>query len=213
VRGSPGCRRWSTWDPGTAGRTRSSSPQVWPGGGPGGILRPKGYGADRGVGWRPGGVRGSVAGCSAATPGDLRRQPAAVGGVAGGDDGQRYGRPVYETMDLIIKPVVIRRGAWITTRCIVLQGVEVGRTRSSPPGVWCTARWMPAGSTAATRPGRSASGGRVGCPKDDSRASVRLTFAAGKRRIGTAARRYAEERLDREGILSRFETELARLAA
>ncbi|WP_273887063.1 WcaF family extracellular polysaccharide biosynthesis acetyltransferase [Rubrobacter naiadicus] len=41
---------------------------------------------------------------------------------------------VYETMDLVIKPVVIRRGAWITTRCIVLQGVEVGENAVVTPG-------------------------------------------------------------------------------
>lgn len=31
-----------------------------------------------------------------------------------------------ESMDLAIKPVHVRRGAWITARCIVLQGVEIG---------------------------------------------------------------------------------------
>lgn len=34
---------------------------------------------------------------------------------------------VYESMDLVVEPVVIRRGAWITTRCMVLQGVEIGQ--------------------------------------------------------------------------------------
>lgn len=41
---------------------------------------------------------------------------------------------IYETMDLVIEPVTIRRGAWITTRCIVLQGVEVGENAIVTPG-------------------------------------------------------------------------------
>jgi putative colanic acid biosynthesis acetyltransferase WcaF len=41
---------------------------------------------------------------------------------------------VYRSMDLIIKPVVLRRGAWLTTRCIVLQGVEVGQNTVVTPG-------------------------------------------------------------------------------
>jgi putative colanic acid biosynthesis acetyltransferase WcaF len=39
-----------------------------------------------------------------------------------------------ESMSLIIKPVVIRRGAWITTRCLILQGVEVGQNAIVTPG-------------------------------------------------------------------------------
>jgi putative colanic acid biosynthesis acetyltransferase WcaF len=41
---------------------------------------------------------------------------------------------VQRSMDLIIKPVVLRRGAWLTTRCIVLQGVEVGQNTVVTPG-------------------------------------------------------------------------------
>jgi len=41
---------------------------------------------------------------------------------------------IYGTMDLVIEPVTIRRGAWITTRCIVLQGVEVGENAVVTPG-------------------------------------------------------------------------------
>jgi putative colanic acid biosynthesis acetyltransferase WcaF len=41
---------------------------------------------------------------------------------------------IYRSMDLVIKPVVIRRGAWLTTRCIVLQGVEVGQNTIVTPG-------------------------------------------------------------------------------
>jgi putative colanic acid biosynthesis acetyltransferase WcaF len=41
---------------------------------------------------------------------------------------------IYRSMDLIIKPVVIRRGAWVTTRCIVLQGVEIGQNTVVTPG-------------------------------------------------------------------------------
>jgi len=41
---------------------------------------------------------------------------------------------VYRSMDLVIKPVVIRRGAWVTTRCIVLQGAEIGQNTVVTPG-------------------------------------------------------------------------------
>jgi putative colanic acid biosynthesis acetyltransferase WcaF len=41
---------------------------------------------------------------------------------------------IYRSMDLVIKPVIIRRGAWLTTRCIVLQGVEVGQNTVVTPG-------------------------------------------------------------------------------
>jgi putative colanic acid biosynthesis acetyltransferase WcaF len=41
---------------------------------------------------------------------------------------------IYRSMDLIIKPVVIRRGAWVTSRCMVLQGVEVGQNTIVTPG-------------------------------------------------------------------------------
>ena len=41
---------------------------------------------------------------------------------------------IYRSMDLVIKPVIIRRGAWVTTRCIVLQGVEVGQNAVITPG-------------------------------------------------------------------------------
>jgi putative colanic acid biosynthesis acetyltransferase WcaF len=41
---------------------------------------------------------------------------------------------IYSTMDLMVEPVTIRRGAWITTRCIVLQGVEVGENTVVTPG-------------------------------------------------------------------------------
>jgi putative colanic acid biosynthesis acetyltransferase WcaF len=41
---------------------------------------------------------------------------------------------VYRSMDLIIKPVILRRGAWLTSRCIVLQGVEVGQNTVVTPG-------------------------------------------------------------------------------
>jgi putative colanic acid biosynthesis acetyltransferase WcaF len=33
---------------------------------------------------------------------------------------------VRKTMDLVVKPVSIRRGAWVTSRCVVLQGVNIG---------------------------------------------------------------------------------------
>jgi putative colanic acid biosynthesis acetyltransferase WcaF len=38
------------------------------------------------------------------------------------------------TMDLIVKPVVIHDGAWVTSRCIVLQGVEIGENSVVTPG-------------------------------------------------------------------------------
>jgi putative colanic acid biosynthesis acetyltransferase WcaF len=41
---------------------------------------------------------------------------------------------IYESMDLVVKPVIIRQGAWVTTRCIVLQGVEIGQNAILTPG-------------------------------------------------------------------------------
>jgi putative colanic acid biosynthesis acetyltransferase WcaF len=41
---------------------------------------------------------------------------------------------IYESMDLVIKPVVVRKGAWVTSRCIVLQGVEIGQGTIVTPG-------------------------------------------------------------------------------
>jgi putative colanic acid biosynthesis acetyltransferase WcaF len=41
---------------------------------------------------------------------------------------------IYRSMDLIIKPVVIRPGGWVTSRCIVLQGAEVGHNTVVTPG-------------------------------------------------------------------------------
>lgn len=41
---------------------------------------------------------------------------------------------IYESMDLVIERVVVRRGAWITTRCVVLQGVEIGENAIVTPG-------------------------------------------------------------------------------
>jgi putative colanic acid biosynthesis acetyltransferase WcaF len=41
---------------------------------------------------------------------------------------------IHESMDLVIKPVVVRRGAWVTSRCIVLQGVEIGQNAILTPG-------------------------------------------------------------------------------
>lgn len=38
------------------------------------------------------------------------------------------------TMDLIVKPIRIEDGAWITSRAIVLQGVTVGRNSILTPG-------------------------------------------------------------------------------
>lgn len=63
---------------------------------------------------------------------------------------------IYGSMNLVIKPVTIRRGAWITARCIVLQGVEVGENAVVTPGSVVHARYRQVGSTVATRPGSSA---------------------------------------------------------
>jgi putative colanic acid biosynthesis acetyltransferase WcaF len=41
---------------------------------------------------------------------------------------------IYRSMDLVIEPVVIRRGAWVTSRCMVLQGAEVGQNTIVTPG-------------------------------------------------------------------------------
>ena len=41
---------------------------------------------------------------------------------------------INESMDLVVKPIIIRQGAWVTTRCIVLQGVEIGQNAILTPG-------------------------------------------------------------------------------
>jgi putative colanic acid biosynthesis acetyltransferase WcaF len=41
---------------------------------------------------------------------------------------------IYESMDLVVRSVVVRRGAWVTTRCIVLQEVEIGENAILTPG-------------------------------------------------------------------------------
>ena len=41
---------------------------------------------------------------------------------------------IYESMALVVKPVIIRQGAWVTTRCIVLQGIEIGQNAILTPG-------------------------------------------------------------------------------
>lgn len=38
------------------------------------------------------------------------------------------------TMDLIVKPVLIKEGAWITSRCIITLGVEIGENALVTPG-------------------------------------------------------------------------------
>ena len=39
-----------------------------------------------------------------------------------------------ETMDLVTRPVRIGRGVWVTSRCIVLAGVEIGENAVLTPG-------------------------------------------------------------------------------
>ncbi len=41
---------------------------------------------------------------------------------------------VRETMDLVTRPVRIGRGVWVTSRCIVLSGVEIGDNAVLTPG-------------------------------------------------------------------------------
>ncbi|MFJ8259763.1 colanic acid biosynthesis acetyltransferase WcaF [Peribacillus asahii] len=41
---------------------------------------------------------------------------------------------VNKTMDTIVKPVIIKGGSWITSRCIILQGVEIGVNSVITPG-------------------------------------------------------------------------------
>lgn len=41
---------------------------------------------------------------------------------------------VYTTMDTTVSPIVIRDGVWISSRCIILQGVEVGVNTVITPG-------------------------------------------------------------------------------
>lgn len=38
------------------------------------------------------------------------------------------------TMDLVVKPIRIDAGAWVTSRCIVLQGVHIGANTIVTPG-------------------------------------------------------------------------------
>lgn len=52
---------------------------------------------------------------------------------------------VYRSMDLVIKPVRVRRGAWVTARCIVLQGVEVGENAVATPGSVINKSLLPEG--------------------------------------------------------------------
>jgi acetyltransferase-like isoleucine patch superfamily enzyme len=60
---------------------------------------------------------------------------------------------IYSTMDLRVEPVTIRRGAWITTRCIVLQGVEVGENTVVTPGS-VVKKSLPAGGIYAGNPAK-----------------------------------------------------------
>jgi putative colanic acid biosynthesis acetyltransferase WcaF len=52
---------------------------------------------------------------------------------------------IYQSMDLVVKPVVIRRGAWVTTRCLVLQGAEIGENAIVTPGSVVHKSLLPAG--------------------------------------------------------------------
>lgn len=38
------------------------------------------------------------------------------------------------TMDLVVKPIRIKDGVWITSRCILLQGITIGRNTIVTPG-------------------------------------------------------------------------------
>ena len=60
---------------------------------------------------------------------------------------------IYSTMDLRVEPVTIRRGAWITSRCIVLQGVEVGENTVVTPGS-VVQKSLPAGGIYAGNPAK-----------------------------------------------------------
>jgi putative colanic acid biosynthesis acetyltransferase WcaF len=41
---------------------------------------------------------------------------------------------IHSSMDLLVEPVNIRQGAWVTTRCIVLRGVQIGENTIVTPG-------------------------------------------------------------------------------
>lgn len=41
---------------------------------------------------------------------------------------------IYTTMDTLVSPIVIRDGVWISSRCIILQGVEIGVNAVITPG-------------------------------------------------------------------------------
>lgn len=57
------------------------------------------------------------------------------------------------TMDLIVKPVTIGRGVWLTTRCIVQQGVTIGDNVLVTPGS-VVHKSLPAGGIYAGNPVR-----------------------------------------------------------
>jgi putative colanic acid biosynthesis acetyltransferase WcaF len=60
---------------------------------------------------------------------------------------------IYESMDLVVKPVIIRQGAWVTTRCIVLQGVEIGQNAVLTPGSVAN-KSLPSGSIYGGNPAK-----------------------------------------------------------
>ena len=41
---------------------------------------------------------------------------------------------IYGSMDLKVEPIVIGKGVWLTSRCIVLQGVKIGDCAIVTPG-------------------------------------------------------------------------------
>jgi putative colanic acid biosynthesis acetyltransferase WcaF len=60
---------------------------------------------------------------------------------------------LHATMDLIVEPVTIGRGVWITSRCSVLAGVEIGDNAVVLPGS-VVARPLPAGGVYGGVPAR-----------------------------------------------------------
>ena len=75
---------------------------------------------------------------------------------------------VKETMDLVTRPVRIGRGVWVTSRCIVLSGVEIGDNAVLTPGSVAN-RSLAGGGVYGGNPARFL---RPRWPDDDADSSV-----------------------------------------
>ena len=83
-----------------------------------------------------------------------------------------------ETMDLVTRPVRIGQGVWVTSRCIVLAGVEIGDNAVLTPGRWPIVPSPAAASTAVIPPDFSGRGGTMNRSTPEV-ASRRLSLSGG----------------------------------